>query len=362
MDTIFTLNARGNVFLEVMSTQLGISQPRMMAEIQAMFRSTVQDLKKSGIDYSSLKTALVPALDRNEAAFIFDSTAIKDSCYGAEAMSKVLPLLDSRSTQSVLAGDLIATKNAQEFVFCLLQQQMILARSFEYKHSNLLFCIYITNLTDASLQRIHTELRNYPAYLGLIPTTYSSPAKTYLSTTLVNVFVKRNQTVLLAHEDDRSNDENINITLYPFESFGYTIKSIQQNDFSHFLSYKIERAIYSGFESDTHFSLNAISESVLQLSDLNVFIEDAKYEYLLNAGKLIKSGLTQVGKAELADLIRSKIEANYIYNLRHMRDHNVRTFNVILEVPHSSGEDPVRVNVSLEYRPNDRILRVITLY
>ena len=106
MDTIFTLNARGNVFLEVVRDQFKISQPRMMAEIQAMFRSTVRDLGKSGVDYTKLKTVLVPSLDRHEAGFIFDSTAIDSGGYGAEVMSRFLPLLDinHRSGLSTVVG------------------------------------------------------------------------------------------------------------------------------------------------------------------------------------------------------------------------------------------------------------------
>lgn len=363
MDTIFTLNARGNVFLEVVSAEFKISQPRMMAEIQAMFRSTVRDLGKKGVEYAKLKTALIPSLDRHEAGFIFDSTAIESGSYGSEVISHILPLLDARSTQSVLVGDLIASNDMQEFVFGLLQHWLVTVRSFEYKHSVLLYCVYITNLTETSLKRIHEGLHSFNAYVGFIPTTYSSPAKTYLSTTLVNLFVKRERMILLAHEDDRSNDENINITHYAFEEAGYQLRSMQQHDFSHFLSYKIERATFHGFESDTHFSLNAIAENVSALSGLDVLIEDAKYEYLLKAGKLIKGELTQASKAKLADMIRSKVEANYIYNLRYMRDHNVRSINVVLEIPRlSKGEFPARMNVSLEYRPDDRLLRLITLY
>jgi hypothetical protein len=258
MDTIFTLNARGNVFLEVISDHFKISQPRMMAEIQSMFRSTVRDLGKSGIDYAKLKTALVPSLDRHEAGFIFDSTATDTCSYGAEVMSHVLPLLGLESTQSVLVGDLIASNDAQEFVFSLLQHWLVRVRSFEYKHSTLLYCVYITNLTDASLKRIHEGLQSFAAYLGFIPTTYSSPAKTYLSTTLVNMFLRRERVILLAHEDDRSNDENINITLFPFEEAGYQIRSIQQHDFSHFLSYKIERATYPGLNQTRIFRLTPL--------------------------------------------------------------------------------------------------------
>lgn len=362
MDTIFTLNARGNVFLEVVSESFNISQPRMMVEIQSMFRSAVRDLSKSGVDYTKLKTALVPSLDRNEAGFIFNSTAIESSSYGREVMHQILPLLDPKSTQSILVGDLVANNEKQEFVFNLLQENLVLVRSFEYQHSNLLFCVYLTNITDTSLKRIHEKLKSFPAYLGFIPTTYTSTAKSYLSTILANLCIKRESVILLAHEDDRSNDEDINITLYPFEDLGFQIRSIQLHDFSHFLSYKIERPTFPEFETDTHFSLNAIANTVSPLAGMDILIEDAKYDYLLKAGKLIKGGLIAAEKEQLANLIRSKIEASYIYNLRYMKVHEVKTFNVVLEVPRSVPGHPARMNVALEYKPDDRLLRMITLY
>lgn len=362
MDTIFTLNARGNVFLEVVSDVFAISQPRMMTEIQSMFRSTVRDLKKSGVDYAKLKTALIPSLDHNEVGFIFDSTAIESSSYGRVIMHEILPLLDPRSTQSILAGDLVASNEKQEFVFNLLQENLILTRSFEYKHSSLLFCVYLTNVTDASLERIHETLKSFSAYLGFIPTTYASLAKAYLSTILVNLCIKRENMIILPHEDDRPNDENINITMYPFEDLGFQIRSIQSHDFSHFLSYKIERPTLPGFETDTYFSLNAITSTVSPLAGMDIIIEDAKYDYLLKAGKLIKGGLVGFEKTQLADLIRSKIEASYIYNLRYMKDHDVKIFNVVLEFPRSVPGRIVRMNVALEYKPDDHLLRMITFY
>ncbi len=186
MDTIFTLNARGNVFLDVASKRLNISQSKMRTEIQTMFHSMVQDLDKSGLRYADLKTALVPSLDHHEAGFIFDSTAIESNIYGAEVMSRVLPLLDPRSTQSCLVGDLIAPDSAQEFVFSILEQFLVGNRPLEYIHSTLLFCVYLNNLSKKSLERIHENLQTFPAYLGYVPCTYSSVAKTYLSTTIID--------------------------------------------------------------------------------------------------------------------------------------------------------------------------------
>lgn len=362
METIFTLDARNNVFLEVITEHFEISQQLMRPQIQAMFRRTVEALAQSGVNYQQLKTALVPSIENNEAAFLFDTRVIQASSYGQVIMSSLLPLLEPKSTQSILAGDLIASNQQQNLVFEIIKNYTKAARNYVYRYSSDIFCIYLNNLTDAALNRINEGLKTTASYIGFIPTTYDSPAKTYLSTTLVHVGIKREKTIILAHEDDRPNDENVNITSYDFEKEGYCIKSLKSLNFIQFLSYKIERRPLTKHETDTHFSLNAIAENVQELSNLEIILEDRKYEYLLSAGKLIKSGLTQTTQKDLIALIRAKIESSYIYNLSYIEEHNTRKFNLIIETPRTGSSSPARTLVGLEYRPDDKALRVITMF
>ena len=104
MDTIFTFNTRGNIFLEVMEEHLSISKITMKREIWQLFDDLRDALNKSGVQYSDLKGALVPKLDKHEAAFIFDSTSCDSNFYGGEVVEKLFPLLDSRAKHSILAG------------------------------------------------------------------------------------------------------------------------------------------------------------------------------------------------------------------------------------------------------------------
>ena len=179
-----------------------------------------------------------------------------------------------------------------------------------------------------------------------------------------NLFVKRESIVIIAHEDDRPNIENVNNTFYPFEEFGYQVRSIQEQHFNLFLSFKIERAVLPGYESDTEFALNALSQYIEPLTDLQIVIEEPKLEYLMRekTGSLSKAGIMSLGADGLKNLIRRKLAANYIYNLRYVQEHNVMLFNIILEVERPEGGDSTRMLLSLEYKPTDKYLRVITLY
>lgn len=363
MDTIFTLNTRSDVFLETVREQFVLSNRQVKSEIQTMFRDMLRALSDSGLDYRELKSALVPATDRHEVALIFDSRAIQSPSYGVEVIAQILPLLDSRSTQSIRVGDLIASDEHQELVYSILSEFMTPVRAFDFIHSTLLFAVYINNLSKTAIQALHDALIRYEPYLGLIPTRYGSVAKTFLSTTLSDLCIKHRKIVVVAHEDDRPNDENVNITLYPYGRLGFEVRSIQEHHFSHFLSYKIERDVQMiAQDEDIHFSLNALTENVVPITDMKLHIEESKFEYLKGAGKLVKGGLSEISREDLSRLIQNKIAANYIYNLRYQAAHDTISFNVIIEIPHGATAQPTRVLASLEYLPEPRALRLITLY
>jgi len=361
MQPIHTLNSRGHMLLEFLRDHFGITGERMKREIQLLFSDATRILASKKIDYSGLRNALVPTMDRHEAAFLFDSTEISSSNYGREVFNHLLPLLDPRTTQSILVGDLLGRD--QQLVFEILKESMILARSFTFKHSSLLYGVYLNNLTDAMVERLHQELRNFRAYLGYIPTTFSSRAKVYLSTCMAGFLLKKGKTLIMAHEDDRSNTENVNITLYDLDQCGYRVSSLQSNYFSIFLTYKIERPVFEGDQADVELALNAISSQAQPLREFDVQLDEAKHGYLINEklGKMHKAGLAQADRAMIQSIIRAKVNESYIYNLVYRDEHDVMTFNIMVEIGRSNGY-PTRMTAALEYVPAKKTLRVITLH
>jgi hypothetical protein len=362
MESIHTLEARGNVMLEAMRDYFKLSPAIMRREIQAMHRATQQILAEKGISYTELRSALVPSIDKHEAGFLFDSKCIESPWYGLEVARAILPLFEKRASQSVLCGDLIG--DDQNFIYEMLKDYLVLSRSFEFVPGSALHCVYINNLSDASLQRFHTELSKYEPYIGFIPGTYASRAKTYLSTILAHIFLKFRNKVIMGHEDDRSNEENVNVIGFPFEEYGYKVVSLQSSYFGLFLSYKIERPVYEGFQVDTQMALMAMSDHLVLLEECEVLVEEAKHAYLTleKAGKLEKAGVASLGRDDLAALIKSKIAASYIYSLSYLPEHNVTKFNLMLEIPRVDGGYPTRLLAALEYLPSKKVLRVITLY
>jgi hypothetical protein len=86
--TIFTLNARSNVFLGVTRDHFNIQSSRMFDLIQEMFADIEAILLRKRIDYGRLKTALVPSTNRREIALIFDSTRVKGIWYGGQIFER----------------------------------------------------------------------------------------------------------------------------------------------------------------------------------------------------------------------------------------------------------------------------------
>ena len=243
---LHTLNARDHVMLEVMRDYFNLDSKEMFREIQGMRNSVEDALSKKGINYDRLRSALVPAQDKREIALVFDTTAIDSTWYGFEVMRRVVPLFDKRSNHSVLLGDYLDRPGHEEQLVAGFRQAVELRRDVNFQHPTQFYIVYINNLTDPMVQSFDKGLSQYCGYVGIADTTYGSLFKTYLSTMLVNSFIKYGKVILQGHEPDRDVDDDVNMSGYPFEENGYVCRSISSDLMGVLLSYKIERPVYRG--------------------------------------------------------------------------------------------------------------------
>jgi hypothetical protein len=359
--TIFTINARGNMFLEVAKKYLSLDDKVMHSEINRMFDELIKVLDSKEIKYENLKSCLIPKNDRKEIGLIFDTSKIESNWYGKNVFTKLIPLLPKNSTHSILCGDYIGDNETQNDLFFRFYGAIKQTREFEYQHFTQFFIIYINNLSKNMFDKMISDLWDFESFIGFFDLTNQSFMKSYLSTILANSFIKNNRTILTEHEDDRDNSENINLVSYPFEKSGYKVKSIQGIYFGVFLSYKIEREIFKGFESDGDFALNSISPIVSRIEEIE--IEENKLDYLrtVKKGKLKKANLITYTKSELTELIKKKIKSNYIYNMTYLKSYNVFKFDILIELLNTLNEI-VKITIGFEYIPEHQKLRLITLY
>jgi len=362
--SLHTLDARDHIMLEVTRDYFNLDSKQMFREIQRMRQQVEAFLGDKGIKYSKLRSALVPSQNRHEIALVFDTEVIESNWYGYEVMKRVIPLFNRKSNHSVLLGDYLGEAKNIEQRFEAFQQAVQLRRNVIFLHPNQFYIVYINNLTKHMMERFDDNLSQYHGYVGFADMTYFSKFKVYLSTMLVNSFVKYGSIILQGHEPDRDNTENVNMSGYPFEENGYVCRSIDADLMGVLLSYKIERPVFPGFEVDTEFSLNAVIDNPINIQNLEVEVEEKKLQYIIKRklGSISRAGLENFTSEMLSAAIRKKVQESYIYNICYREEYDVVKFNVILEFQAKSHSSPTRLLAALGYKYHEKKLRLITLY
>jgi hypothetical protein len=217
---------------------------------------------------------------------------------------------------------------------------------------------YLNNLTHADAIRIDQRFKAHPAYIGSLDMDFDSPVKTYLSTCLIRDFIKRRNVIIKGHEDDRDPAEDYNLSLFDFDQFGLTLRSLPLMYYGVLLSYKIER-LHQPEDGDRRFSLNALTPAPRMIDDFEVQLDKAKWKYLQDekGGTLKRAGMAGLDPADIARRIREKVDDSYIYRLSRATIGDTLKFNVMIEATPGA-----RTECALEYVPEQRILQVITLY
>lgn len=349
--------------LSVLREHFAWSDARTFREIQTFHNDLLQILNDKGISYDDLRTALTPQQTKHEAAFLFDCQRCDSHLYGKECCERLLKLIEPKTTHSILSGDLLDDRD--EIARELLAESAIVATDLNFSHPINCYAIYVNNLSLGAIAIIDAGLKNHKSYLAYVPCTYSSLTKTFISMSIGSRFIKHKNNIIVGHEDDRPNSENVNIQFEDFAGLGFKIKSLQSAYYSAFLAYKPEQMFLKESDDDLEIALRAMSRDATPLTDFAVIIEDKKFEqYLmtLKRGKLERAGIAELTKTELEDVIRQKIRSNYIYNMEWVDEptHQLSKFNIMLEFPREGGF-PERLLVALEYKPANKLLRLLTV-
>lgn len=357
---IYIIDAREHVFLEAMSAHYKWSTSDIYRQINLSAAGTIETLRKKGINYADLKNALIPHSNRKEIAFVFDSTLIDSSSYGYEVAKILTPLLDKKSTNSILLGDYIGERKYARMYRDIFFEFINAHKNITYKAPELFYIVYINNLSEEHFNTLHYGLQKMSAYVGYFNLMYTSPIKTVLSSILTRAILKHKNNIINPTEADV--DENW--TCFPFEENGYRVIGIDDLTYGLFLSYKIEREVFPGYEADYQFSINALSGDVQDLSTLKLIIDSPKIDYLRKekVGSMEMAGLTNLTTDQLSVIIKRKLKDNYIFNLSFVSNYETMKFNILIEVPRADQEKPIKLLVALEYAPLSESLRLITMY
>jgi hypothetical protein len=331
----------------------------------AQFRSFIgahyvtlrSELASRGISYDALGPALVPSTNRHEMALLFNVDLV-GSFWGYAIAKQLMPLLERKSTLSVLAGDIglypMATRE-------MASSSGLVSSDVSDWGQQFIFCLYLNNLSDAQQETLHASFCANPGYLGYVPATYRSHFRTIAGEMVPTVFVKHKGKVLVDHGGDEPLVSDMNEIGYPFQENGYEVVSVNSQLFSPLLSYKIQSEVFPQHKEDVLVSLNAISDEPMKLDQFEVLLPEAKYGYLQSKkGDILKiAGLDRHSREELASVIRAELDNDYIYRLQSNVDGTVQ-FSIVLELPRK-GTHPIRVAVGLKYFPESKTLSLVTL-
>lgn len=359
---IYTINSRDYLYLPVMKDGLDFGSTEMNKIINSLFTELDNILKYKKIKYKELKNVLIPKKNRKQILLVFNSLQIEKSMYGNVIMSEVLKCFDKDTIHSVKAGDYIEINNISSNELLNHMRQYIEVSS-EVVYCGQLFLVYINNITDAQYSEFISMMEGINSYIGNIDLTYSSLLKDYCSLILAGSFIKYYDKIITLHEDDIDYKENMNCSMYDFESTGYQVLSIPERFYKLFLDYKIETNFIGADKDDLCFSIASISNHDDFSEEYNITIEDKKLGYLKSEkeGSLKKISDLSISKSELEEKIKSKIKSSYFYNLDYLDEHNVSKFNVMLETENKDN-NPCKIVVALEYKYDTKELRIITLY
>lgn len=357
-DVIYTLEARSHMLLEVVAEHFKQSDAQMFREIQNEHKTLVKVLASKGIQYADLKNALVPTTDRNERAYVFNWIEVGEANYGRVIVERALPAFQPQSTHSVLLGDWIYREDHNAWAIAELKRSLFGVPSAYLGVGHDVYIVYVNNLSDGQAEAMHTAFQGMPACLGYLDLTFASVIKAYISTMLVRAFIKHRKFILQGHEDDRPNNQNVSMLPYGFQDAGYSVRSLQGLLYGAFLSYKIERPVLLRGDTDTRFPLIAMGASHAELDEFEVVLDERRLQYLRSdhLPVLEYAGYVDLSATEIAEQIRRKVKANYIYNLTHFVDGTVK-FNIVLESPGLA-----RFRCALKYFSLTRQLEVITLF
>ena len=359
---IFTLDGRNNVLLPLLLDTLDLSNQECAEIVDGMLSELKEKLLAKNIEYANLKSALIPVhKDRKETAFIFDSSLIEDAWYGNVVFHHLLPGLNKESTYSILEGDIIAERIPLNVSKEIIFEKLVQFNFTNFQHPSQYYVVYINNLTESQQNNIIEALRNQAFFVGYVDMTFSSRLKTLLAYSLTYRGIKHRDIIILPHEEDREDEENINNCGYPFEDYGFSVKSISEMYYTLFLSYKIEAAFADPM--DLSYSINAIYSNIKSVFKLPVFVSGEKLLYLKEKKTAImeKLGLMEFSTEELSDLIKERIKKGYFYNLEYLEAYHVPKFNLSLELKTSEG-NLRKVLVALKYSTEQKRLELVTMY
>jgi hypothetical protein len=320
-ETIHTINARDNVFMEVMS-ELSPSKEVFQEDFFSRKQELSHMLIREGVNYSDLKSALVPSRHKKEVSFIFDWETVEqsDACYGHAIFDSMLPLFGNDWTCSVMIGDISPSKRVKAW---MIKNGEIHVPDAKINPMTL-FAVFINNISENRIAEIHDFLRSFRGYIGFCDITSPSYMRDVIACTVTHMFVKCKDVMLSSSPDVMKNLER-GTMFYEYEKHGFRSLLVPEEYFIFLLSYKIEGSMKWEHKFDDAIATNLMGMKKNNFQDIEVLLSQPKLGYLHKekAESLSLAGLDCMDSIQIAEQIKTKLENHYVYNIARSLDGSI---------------------------------------
>ena len=188
---IHSVTTHNNLFLAAMRGRFNLTDGAFHRMMRADHLQLSRALDELDIAYSSLAKALVPDYRRKEIALLFDSKVASKRSNGfyaidvAEAWISGLPRpRKGDPVNSILRGDLLHAP--ADKVQAAMDKSVVYHRPYKVTYPQLVYCVYVTNLSKEQAETLTSTAAEHPAYFGYADCTGRSILKTHLGLSLPN--------------------------------------------------------------------------------------------------------------------------------------------------------------------------------
>lgn len=366
--TIHSLNNYTNVFVSSTAEALDLDSDDVGDLIHQLHEDVTRELAQGGVKYADLRWALTPRSSHAEIAFFFDST-VAGNRYGFEISKEWLPALWTHGPKrtAISRGDMVDAPSS--WVWNELDAHMVREGDFPRLSTEQYYVVYLTNLSPAQVSAMDVALRDSPgAYMGYVDCSTWTPLKFCM---LLPQYAIRDGDALIVPTEEGGWPH---ISL-PDGRHGFRIVGVEQTLYGVVLDHRIDNGMPEWADSDSAFALTALGGAKARLRDLQLDLDERRFEYLTNeerghGASVRRAGLHGLSRVELVRAIMAKIESGLTFNLRFVRgtrdgkpapENNALMFTVQVEFPDDTSKIR-RYQVGVKYTPSSHTGEVVTFH
>ncbi|MFC8898525.1 hypothetical protein [Streptomyces cinereoruber] len=347
-------------FLTDTQRMFGLDHDQFHRMMRAAHHQLVTDLAGKGVDYDQLAKALTPTSKRKEVAYLFHSptaSELSNGFYGrhiAEAWIPALPKPKNTVPVNAIAhGDILWGIVAE--VDAAMRQHAVIHRTLDFQSPQLIYCVYITNLSPQQVRDIDAAVHTHPAYLGYVDCTTRTPLKEFLGPSLPQVGLRAGDLILEGVDGDVPNAR-----AFPFEENGYRPVGVRQDLYLPFLRFRINTRLTGMDSSEKYAALTTLSPDASLIQSPHIRMTPRRYGYLhdpreRHLGQLQIAGLADLSQAELEARLSELAAEGHVYRLEYNAEHDVLKYNVLIEIETGDGDYKSFVLVLKLHRADKRV-------